>query len=193
MRVTAFLLAITWTGLWLTPDQSGQRQLRRGEYEAAVQSFDDPMWQGVAWYRAGEFEKAASAFARRSTPEALYNQGNSQLMRGQYQAAIDLYDRALTERPEWIEAIENREIAVARARMTEATGGEAGDQKIGADKIVFDKGAKKGGEDTEIAGAAALSNEQIQALWLRRVQTRPADFLKSKFAYQRAFEAEDAD
>jgi Ca-activated chloride channel family protein len=30
----------------------------------------------------------------------------------------------------------------------------------------------------------------MQALWLRRVQTRPADFLRAKFAYQQAAQAE---
>jgi hypothetical protein len=29
-----------------------------------------------------------------------------------------------------------------------------------------------------------LSDAQLQALWLRRVQTNPADFLRAKFAYQ---------
>ncbi|HIE98204.1 MAG: hypothetical protein ABGZ53_25045 [Fuerstiella sp.] len=31
-----------------------------------------------------------------------------------------------------------------------------------------------------------LSDSAMQALWLRRVQTKPADFLKAKFAYQLA-------
>jgi Ca-activated chloride channel family protein len=61
-----------------------------------------------------------------------------------------------------------------------------GDQKIGADEIVFDSAGKNAGQDTEIAGAQALSDQEIQALWLRRVQTRPADFLKAKFAFQLA-------
>jgi Ca-activated chloride channel family protein len=66
-----------------------------------------------------------------------------------------------------------------------------GDQKIGADKIIFDKDAKNNeGQETEVAGGKALSDQAIQALWLRRVQTRPADFLKAKFAYQEAARAE---
>jgi Ca-activated chloride channel family protein len=35
-----------------------------------------------------------------------------------------------------------------------------------------------------VAAGEHLSNEQVQALWLRRVQTKPADFLRAKFAYQ---------
>jgi Ca-activated chloride channel family protein len=29
----------------------------------------------------------------------------------------------------------------------------------------------------------------MQAMWLRRVQTRPADFLRAKFAYQHAMKS----
>jgi Ca-activated chloride channel family protein len=35
-------------------------------------------------------------------------------------------------------------------------------------------------------GGAKLSEEEIRALWMRRVQTSPGDFLRSKFAYQYA-------
>ena len=36
----------------------------------------------------------------------------------------------------------------------------------------------------EVAGGDPLSDDQLRALWLRRVQTKPADFLRAKFAYQ---------
>ena len=190
MKVFALIAAVTWAGLWFTPDQQGQRHFQRGEFGEAAAAFRDPLWQGAAWYRAGEFEKAAQAFARRDNAEAHYNQGNAWLMRGKYETAIASYDRALEKRPDWKEAAENRAIAAARAKMTEAKGGDMGDQLLGADKIVFDKKAKNEGQDTEITGGKALSDQEIQALWLRRVQTRPADFLKAKFAYQRAVRAE---
>ncbi len=180
------------SGLWFTPDQQSQRHFQRGEFALAAKAFHDPMWQGTAWYRAGEFEKAAHAFARRDSAEAHYNQGNAWLMNGKYELAIASYDRALTQRPDWKDATDNRALAVARLKMTEATGGDMGDQKIGADKIVFDKKAKNEGQDTEVAGGKALSDQEMQALWLRRVQTRPADFLKAKFAYQQATKQEGA-
>ena len=190
MRTLALIAAITWTGLWFTPDQQGQKLFRRGQYAEAAERFIDPMWQGAAWYRAGEFENAAQAFARRDTAESGFNQGNALLMHGDYMGAISCYDRALQKRPDWKEATENRELAAARAKMVEMKGGDMGDQKIGADDIVFDKSAKNDGQETEIAGGKALSNQEIQALWLRRVQTRPADFLKAKFAYQNAVRSE---
>ena len=190
MRALAVIATLTWAGLWFTPDQQGRRHFERGEFLAAAEVFQDPLWQGAAFYRAGEFEKAARAFARRDTAEAHYNQGNAWLMNGKYEDAIASYDRALTRRPGWQQAADNRDLAAARLKMTTVTGGDMGDQKIGADKIVFDKNAKSEGQDTEVAGGKALSDQEMQSLWLRRVQTRPADFLKAKFEYQQAMKGE---
>jgi Ca-activated chloride channel family protein len=174
----------TWTGLWFTPDQLGQRLMDAGNFAEAAREFHDPMRQGTAWFRAGEFEKAEQAFARVATPEADYNRGNSLVMLGKYDLAVGRYDQALNQRPGWDQALANRAIAVARAKLVEAKGGEMGDQKIGADDIVFDKKKDSGGQDTEISKEEALSDSSMQALWLRRVQTKPADFLKFKFSYQ---------
>jgi Ca-activated chloride channel family protein len=193
MRALGFIAAITWAGLWFTPDQQGQRAFDRGDFAAAAEAFQDPLRQGVAWYRAGEFEKSAQAFARRDSAEADYNQGNAWLMLGKYDTAIGCYERALTKREAWKEAEENRDLAAARAKLTEQTGGDQGDQRIGADKIVFDKNKNKEGQDTEMSGDQASSDAGMQALWLRRVQTRPADFLKAKFSYQLAMPDEGGD
>jgi Ca-activated chloride channel family protein len=176
--------AITWTGLWLTPDQQGQRLMNQSDYQAAAQAFEDPMRVGVAWFRAGEFEQAEQVFARLTTPEAEFNRGNCLVMRGKYDAAIERFDRALELRPGWSDAQINREIAVARAERTKQEGGDMGDQQIGADEIVFDKNKKSGGQDTETEKTQPLTDSAMQAMWLRRVQTKPADFLKAKFAYQ---------
>lgn len=174
----------TFVGLWLTPDQQGHRLLEKGEFTKAAKAFQDPLWQGIAWFRAGDFEEAATAFGRRDTAESNYNRGNALVMGGKYDAAVASYDRALELRPNWKEARENRDLAIARAKLVEQKGGDMGDQLIGADKVVFDKDSKSEGQETEVEGGQKLSDQEVQAMWLRRVQTRPADFLKAKFAYQ---------
>lgn len=191
MRTAAVLLAISWISLWLTRDQQGRRLMKRESFAEAAETFSDPMWRGVAWYRAGEFEKATQAFARVSSAEANYNLGNCWVLLGKYDKAVASYDRALGERPDWMEARENRDLAVARAKLLEQKGGDMGDQQIGADEIVFDKDKKRGGQDTEVAGEQAMSDAAVQAIWLRQVQTKPADFLKAKFAFQQASDAEE--
>lgn len=178
------LVAITWAGLWFTPEQSGQRLMDQEEFEAAAQAFEDPMRVGVAWYRAGEFEKAEQAFARVPSAEAEFNRGNCLVMQGKYEAAVKRFDRALELRPDWEDAQVNREVAAIRADRTRQEGGDMGDQKIGADKIVFDNQKKGGSQETEVDQQQAMSQSEMQAMWLRRVQTKPADFLRSKFAFQ---------
>ncbi|MCB1090456.1 MAG: tetratricopeptide repeat protein [Verrucomicrobiae bacterium] len=184
--IIATVIGLTWSGLWFTPDQLGRRMFERGEFAEAAEAFHDPMWQGVSWFRAGEFDKAANAFGRRQTPEALFNQGDALVFLGKYEDAVATYDRALEILPDWKAARENRNLAAKRAEMLKAKGGDLGDQKLGADEIVFDadKENNEGSQDIEVTAEKAVSQEEVQALWLRQVQTRPADFLKAKFRYQ---------
>ncbi|QDV63576.1 Tetratricopeptide repeat protein [Crateriforma conspicua] len=186
--VFAGFLGSSW---FLTRDQQGQRLMKDKKYSVAAETFDDPMRSGVAWYRAGEFEKAVQAFARVRSPESAYNRGNAWMLLGKYDKAIASYQEAIEQRPDWKEANDNLNIAEARLKMTDAPGGDMGDQRLGADKIVFDKKKSNDGQDTEVAGSRATTDANVQAIWLRQVQTQPADFLKSKFAYQQALRSEE--
>lgn len=178
-------------GVWLMPGQRGQRLMKQEKFAEAAEAFADPMRIGVAWYRAGEFKKAEAAFAQLDTPVAIFNRANCLVFQGRYEAAIESYERALASRPGWTAAETNREIALSRAEALEQKGGDMGDQQIGADEIKFDLNPDKGGQDTRTEQQQPLSKEEMQALWLRRVQTKPADFLKAKFAYQHAMDNQD--
>ncbi|MCB9769393.1 MAG: tetratricopeptide repeat protein [Candidatus Omnitrophica bacterium] len=190
IRVAILLIAAfpfqSCSHFWMTPDQKGQVLMNRGEFKKAAEIFRDPYRRGVAWFRAGEFEKAEQDFARIATPQAEYNRGNCLVMRGKYDQAVERYDRALKLKPEFEDAKKNRAIAVARSKLINKKGGDAGDQRLGADKIVFDKDKKSGGQKTEIQKNQLMSAAAMQAMWLRKVQTKPEDFLRAKFAYQEA-------
>jgi Ca-activated chloride channel homolog len=176
----------SFANLWLTPDQQGARLLARQRYAEAAKHFQDPLWQGTALYRDGQFKEAAAAFARVDTPEAAFDRGNALLMHGQYSDAIASYNRALQRRPDWQEAKANRDLAEARRRMLEPpkdnAGGTGGQLK--PDEIVFDDRPQQSGDSKEVVTGGQMSDAQLQALWLRRIQTKPADFLRAKFAYQ---------
>lgn len=172
-----------WHDLWLRPDQRGRLLMSQNRPAEAAQAFRDPLWRGVALFRAGEFKEAAQAFAARDTAESAFNQGNALVMLGQYDDAMQRYDRALALRPGWPAALNNREVARIRGERKKTQGGETGNTDTKADEIVFDK-TKKGGEDATVQGQKPMSDDQVRALWLKRVQTKPADFLRAKFAYQ---------
>ena len=169
----------------LTPDQQAYRYFETGDYEAAIGEFADPMWRGVTLYRQGEFEQAAGVFAGFDTPDAAFNQGNSLVFLGKYDDAVARYDRALELRPDWEPAVVNRDIAAKRAAALVQTGGEGTGGMLEADEIVFSdaKSPPSAGEE-QTDGGAPLSDEELRQIWLRQVQTKPADFLRAKFAYQ---------
>jgi len=176
--------AVGWNALWWTPDQRGHRLMEEKRFGEAATAFADPMWTGVAQFRAGDFKAAAQTFGGMDTAEAAYDQGTALIMLGKYAEAIARFDRALALRPGWADAEANRTLASLRAERVKQTGGEQGDQREKPDDIVYDKDKKNpDGQKTEIEGAP-MSDEAVRALWLKRVQTRPADFLQSRFAYQ---------
>jgi len=177
----------------LTPDQRAHRLLTAGDHEAAAAEFADPLWRGVALFRRGEFEQAAGVFAGYDTSEAAFNQGNALVMQGKYDEAVARYERALELRPDWEPAVVNRDIAAARAAMLAQEGGEGTGGMLEADEIVFSdekSPPSEGSEQTE--GGEELSDEELRSIWLRQVQTKPADFLRAKFAYQHATRAAGA-
>lgn len=175
---------VGWRNLFLTPDQRGRVLFECGEPAAAAEAFRDPLWRGVALFRAGDFKMAAQAFAGLDNAQAAYNQGNALIMLGQYDEAVKRYDHALALRPGWPDAVANREIARIRGERRKTEGGITDDTESKPDEIVFDK-TKKGGEDTTLEKAGApMSDDAVRALWLKRVQTKPADFLRVRFSYQ---------
>jgi Ca-activated chloride channel family protein len=181
-RLALLFLLIGWQDLWSTPDQRGQRLLEAGRYAEAATQFADPMWRGVAQFRAGDFKAAAETFGGVDTADAAYDQGTALIMLGKYDEAIQRFDRAIALRPNWAEATANRALAVARRDKVKSTGGDLGDQREGADQIVYDKDRKSGGRDTKTEGV--MSDQSVRAMWLKRIEPRPAEFLRSRFLFQ---------
>ncbi|MDA8745111.1 hypothetical protein N9N28_10805 [Rubripirellula amarantea] len=196
MVLTGMLLALAVVAgfqqrgsFWLTADQRGQHLFDRGDYDAAAQAFEDPFRRAVALSKTGDFKRAASLFSTIPGPQAAFNQANMLVMLGEYGPAIKRYDHALELRPDWEPAVNNRAIALGRASRLDKEGGEMTGGKLGADEIVFDQSNSPGGssdDDDETVDGESLSDSELQAIWLRQVQTTPRDFLKSKFAFQQA-------
>lgn len=185
--VAGAYLLLSGSATLLTPDQQAWRTYQQGDFDTAAAQFRDPMWKGVALFEAGEFDQAAGVFAGFDSAAAAYNRGNALLMRGGYEAAAEAYSRALELRPEWDDALTNRDIALGRAARLKQEGGEGTGGMLAADDIVFsdNSSAPSSGEE-QTDGGQPMSDAEINAIWLRQVQTKPADFLAAKFAYQYA-------
>ena len=95
---------------FLNQEQRAQRFYQQEQYEQAANLSKDPLRQGAALYRNGDYEAAADVFAQHSSPEAQYNLGNALAQQQQYDAAIAAYEKALEKRPDWSEAVENKQL-----------------------------------------------------------------------------------
>ncbi len=87
--------ASLWDGLWLNKDQQASKALESGDAEAAAELFEDDEWQAVARYRAGDYSRSAQGFAENADTRNLYNLGNALAMQGEFDAAIEAYERVL--------------------------------------------------------------------------------------------------
>lgn len=191
LPLTAILLALLYCMTQqecrlLTADQRGYRAFDQGDYSLASRLFADPAWRGASLYRAGEFKQAAALFASMDTPDGAFNHGNALVMQGLYEQATERYSRSLELRPGWTAAERNLEIALSRAKALEKKGGNMTDGKLEADDFQFSNNPDSGepGQEETLHSELASDDASLQQIWLRQVQTRPADFLRSKFAYQ---------
>jgi Ca-activated chloride channel family protein len=183
-----------WTDLWQTPEQQTVQLMQTGDYQAAAERAVDPLRRGNALYRGNDFATAQTVYAGIASAEGRFNLGNTLVLLGRYEEAIKAYSEALVLRPDWQPAKDNLLIARLRAERMQAEGGDMTDGKMEADEIVFEEGGSDNASKAiEMAGGEPLTDEQLRLLWLRNVQTRPADFLRVKFAYQYAMQGRGAE
>jgi Ca-activated chloride channel homolog len=177
----------SWLDLWLTHDQQGRYYFEKGDYQKAAGKFEDPLWRGIASARAGDYESALNAFALSDSAEAWYNQGDALAQLGKYLEAVEAYRQALARRHPWREAEEN--LALVQALVPKANDKDKGKEQqvspdLPPDQVKFDEKGKKG-EKTRVQN---LDPRKMADIWMRNIQTTPADFLRRRFAIQAAQE-----
>lgn len=87
---------------------------------------------GVDAYRKGDFKAAQQQFEGIDTDAGWYNLGNALARQGQYDAAIEAYDRALKKHPGMADAVANRAaVDAARKRRPPQNNDQNNDQKDG--------------------------------------------------------------
>lgn len=172
---------------FFTRDQQGRFAYEKREYSKAGDLFTDPMWKGAALYEAGRYEDAAAAFANDTSAWGLFNRGNALVKARTYVDAIPAYEQALKEDPDNpvirhnLEAVRNIIAYLERAREQSDRGAGA-EVDGGADAVVFDKQSDEGFEYV-IDDKDRLEIQSTEK-WMRAVDTRSADFLRTKFALE---------
>jgi Ca-activated chloride channel homolog len=178
----------SWLDLWMTHDQQGRYYFEHGEYQKAGEAFDDPQWKGVALERAGDYAGALNAFALSDTAEAWYNQGNTLAHLGKYPEAAQAYQQALARRNPWKEARDNLALVSSLIPKPKPKDKNTNEQEMAPDlppdQVKIDKKGKEG-QKVQIN----MDPKKMAEIWMRNIQTTPADFLRRRFAMQAAVEA----
>ena len=177
-----------WQDLFLTRDQQARILFYQRDYRGAARRFEDPQWRALALYAAQDFRGAADLWTQLPGADALFNRGNALAHMKDYRGAADSYMLALQIRPLWPQAQANLELVQALAKepkeLDEYIAQSEG--KLEADDFTFDQGGKRmenALEETD-AVASSTSTKEIQAIWMERLQSTPAEFLSLKFRYQ---------
>jgi Ca-activated chloride channel homolog len=84
----------------LNNDQQAEKALEAGKPGDAAALFENPDWQAVADYRAGDFAGSAKVFAENSDTRNLYNLANAMAFQGELDSAIDTYEQVLEIEPD---------------------------------------------------------------------------------------------
>lgn len=184
-QATAAARPWRFVDLWLTHDQQGRRAFERGDFDAAATLFDDPMWRGVAYYRAGKFADAARAFELINTTDAQFNLGNALAQQQKYKEAVAHYRLVLQQRPGWQPA--QRNLALVQQRLQQKQNQDKGDEEppdLKPDKIELDASKPPPPPDGDKTQQGLI--QQNADMWMRAIQTSPTEMLARKFALQEA-------
>ena len=154
--------ASVWDDLWLTKDQQAQRQLEEGNAADAAALFENPEWQAVAEYEAGNFAGSAMQFAEREETRNLYNLGNALARQGQFETAIDAYDEVLELEPENEDARYNRDLLQQLLDQQQSQQDQEGEQQESSDESGGDGQDSQGQNESESENSEGSPQENAQ-------------------------------
>ena len=130
MRLLAVLfvigLALATAASWLLPKVEREpdrfevalQLIESGRARDAVYLMEDPVWRGIAEFRAGRYHRALAELIQQESVLTLYNIGNAYALLHEWRGAIAAYEKALRLDPGHADAAHNLEV-VRRAQQAE--------------------------------------------------------------------------
>ncbi|EDP59335.1 VWA domain-containing protein [Vibrio sp. AND4] len=196
-----------WWGLWLTPNQYGQYLFNENQYLEAAKHFTDPLRKGTAYYYAGEYKLAHSAFLAMQNNDSetvkdygLYNAASALARQREYVAARDLLQTLVDKgslskqlRPDVehnlkiiggiVEEIDRTSASQVGTTDTPEESLELGDNPQTSDGAEEKTNAEFMLKETLNANEI-LGSQELADKWLKRVEADPKFFLRTKFQVQ---------
>ncbi len=132
IAITTGLIAITAVTSWLWPRidrppsrfEIARQLLEQGRHKDAALLFEDPVWRGVAEYRAGRFERALGNFYSEKSALSLYNLGTTHARMQEWTHAAAILDQVLRLAPDHVDAKHNLDIALKAIAQARSEGGD---------------------------------------------------------------------
>jgi len=140
-----------WQGLWKTQNQQAAEIYQQGDKSAAAELFTDPRWKQLSHYESGNYQQALDSLPEPETVNDFYNNANSLAKLGQLDKALEAYDKALAERPDFEDAMHNRKLVEDLLKQQE----QQKEQQQGGDQDKQDtsdqqkKDEKQSGQDSQ--------------------------------------------
>jgi Ca-activated chloride channel family protein len=88
-----------FSDLWYTQEYQAQKEYDAKNYLEAATKFNDPMRKGVAYFKAGDFLSAQTAFAQDTTVSGMYNLGLTYAKLGQLTESQKIFEKILEKDP----------------------------------------------------------------------------------------------
>lgn len=157
--------ALSWQDLWLRSDQQGVKYLESGEAEAAARTFKRHDWRGSALYRAEDYEAAAEAFEHGASPRDHYNRGNALAKSGKLHEALEAYETALAQQPDFPDASFNAELVrelldqQSQGESSEGDGDEQQESQGQPEEGAGDSDGQPGEDDSSDSGDAEADEQ----------------------------------
>ena len=107
MPIDNSVYALDWNDLWKTRDQQAKEAMESGDYDKAIELFEDSEWLAAAHYKAGNYRQSANGYNNNSNIDHLYNHANSLAKIGQFEEAIENYEKVIAEEPDAEDALYN--------------------------------------------------------------------------------------
>lgn len=122
--------AFEWADLWLRSDQRAAAAVRTERFDEPVLS-RHPNWNGIAFYRRGEFDRAIIEFSVSNDAVSMFNKGNALARSGDLVEAVEQYEDSLQIDPEFADAQFNLDIVRRLLRQQQQSGesNQVGNQK----------------------------------------------------------------
>ncbi|ETX08098.1 MAG: hypothetical protein ETSY2_07360 [Candidatus Entotheonella gemina] len=134
VRITILVISIIVTGLasWLWPRidrpptrfKVARQLLDDNRSKDAALLFEEPVWRGIAQYRAGRYERALGNFYSVQSTLGLYNLGTTHARMQEWTHAAAHFDKVLTLDPNHEDAKHNLAIALKAIAMARSKAAE---------------------------------------------------------------------